>query len=107
MMSPMFMALRMPRKKSRFISRPASISAWLSPPSCWKSSTRKPSKPELRSARRYSASYMLKRALVGDGHGFNLVPQSRQCGVHQLFVFPREPAEEDSGVLALRFREIV
>ena len=27
--------------------------------------------------------------------------------VHQLFVFPREPAEEDGGVFALRFRENV
>ena len=32
-----------------------------SPPDCWKSITRKPSKPELRSASRYSASYMPKR----------------------------------------------
>ena len=35
----------MARKKSRFISRPASASAWFRPPDCWKSSTRKPSKP--------------------------------------------------------------
>ena len=59
--SPQFSALRMPRKKSRFISSPASASDWLRPPDCWNSSTRKPSKPELRSARRYSASYMPKR----------------------------------------------
>ena len=44
-----------------FISRPASTSDWPSPPDCWNRMTRKPSKPELRSARRYSASYMPKR----------------------------------------------
>ncbi len=57
----MFIALRIARKKSTFISRPAPASDWLSPPDCWKSMTRKPSKPELRSARRYSASYMPNR----------------------------------------------
>ena len=57
----MFMALRIARKKSVFISRPAWAPDWLSPPDCWNRMTRKPSKPELRRARRYSASYMPKR----------------------------------------------
>jgi hypothetical protein len=35
--------------------------AWASPPCCWKSITRKPSKPASRSALRYSVTYMPKR----------------------------------------------
>ena len=50
-----------PRTKSTFISNPSPSPAWLMPPDCWKSRTRKPSKPAFRRARRYSASYMPKR----------------------------------------------
>ncbi len=49
-------------KNFGFISRPcASPVACLRPPCCWNSSTRKPSKPESRSALRYSVTYVPKR----------------------------------------------
>ena len=50
------------QKNVGFISRPlASPVACERPPFCWKSTTRKPSKPASRSALRYSVTYMPKR----------------------------------------------
>jgi hypothetical protein len=49
-------------KNFGLISRPASSPvACLSPPFCWNSITRKPSKPASRRALRYSVAYMPKR----------------------------------------------
>ena len=59
--SPIARAEMMVRKKSMSIFSPASTCACSSPPVWEKRRTRNPSNPELRSASRYSDSYMPNR----------------------------------------------